>query len=221
MQGIPPNISTSSDAAVPSSKQTTASTRTSNTSLDSAQELIRAIAESTVTILNDRISQIEHDQTLSCEDLIGTRTSLQQILSSDDTISSTHSSFIIEVFNESREPNSLLSVAGVIACLYFKLQVLADASADPEKETITDADFIEFIRSSQIALHNFHRVVRPEELPDDLKIYHLKIRNIDKLLAWWLRKPYPIGKEFTITFHSLSQRTCDVHTLLKACSNSI
>ena len=212
MQGIPPNITTSSEAA---------STRTSNTSLNSAQDLIRAITESTVTILNDKISQTENDQTSSCEDLIGTRTSLQQILSSNEAISSTHTSFIIEVFNENREPNSLLSVAGVIACLYFKLQVLADASADPEKETITDADFIEFIRSSQIALHNFHRVVRLEELPDDLKIYHLKIRNIDKLLAWWLRKPYPIGKEFTITFHSLSQRTCDVNTLLKACFNNI
>ena len=220
MQDIPPNISTSSEAAVPTPTQTPASTITSNTSLNSAQELIRAIAESTVTILNDRISQTENDQTSSCEDMIGTRTSLQQILSSD-TISSAHSSFIIEVFNESREPNSLLSVAGVIACLYFKLQVLSDASADPEKETITDADFIEFIRNSQIALHNFHRVVQPEELPDDLKIYHLKIRNIDKLLAWWLRKPYPIGKEFTITFHSLSQTTCDVNTLLKACSNNI
>ena len=217
MQGIPPNISTSSETAIPSPKQTTASTIMSRTSLDSAQELIRAIAESTVTILNDRISQTENNQTLSCEDMIGTRTSLQQILSSNDTISSTHSSFIIEVFNESRGPNSLLSVAGVIACLYFKLQVLSDASADPEN----DADFIEFIRNSQIALHNFHRVVRPEELPDDLKIYHLKIRNIDKLLAWWLRKPYPIGREFTLTFHSPSQRTCDVNTLLKACFNNI
>ena len=217
MQGIPPNISTSSETAIPSLKQTTASTIMSRTSLDSAQELIRAIAESTVTILNDRISQTENDQTLSREDMIGTRTSLQQILSSNDTISSTHSSFIIEVFNESRGPNSLLSVAGVIACLYFKLQVLSDASAVPEN----DADFIEFIRNSQIALHNFHRVVRPEELPDDLKIYHLKIRNIDKLLAWWLRKPYPIGREFTLTFHSPSQRTCDVNTLLKACFNNI
>lgn len=217
MQGIPPNISTSSETAIPSLKQTTASTIMSRTSLDSAQELIRAIAESTVTILNDRISQTENNQTLSCEDMIGTRTSLQQILSSNDTISSTHSSFIIEVFNESRGPNSLLSVAGVIACLYFKLQVLSDASAVPEN----DADFIEFIRNSQIALHNFHRVVRPEELPDDLKIYHLKIRNIDKLLAWWLRKPYPIGREFTLTFHSPSQRTCDVNTLLKACFNNI
>ena len=211
MQGIPPNIVTSSEAAVQSVTQATASTSTSNTSLDSAQEMIRAIAQSTVTILNNRIS--ETDGTLTREELIGTRTSLEHILSSDDSISSTHSSFILEVFNESRDSNTLLGVAGVIACLYFKLQTLADASADPQKETITDKDFIEFIRDSQTALQTFHSVVRPEDLPDDLKIYHLKIRNIDTLLAWWLRKPYPIGKECRIELHSLSQRTCDVHTL--------
>ena len=104
-----------------------------------------------------------------------------------------YSSFILEVFNESRDSNTLLGVAGVIACLYFKLQTLA--SPDPEKEIITDNDFIEFIRNSQTALQTFHSAVRPDDLPDDLKIYHLKIRNIDTLLAWWLRKPYPIGKE--------------------------
>ena len=116
----------------------------------------------------------------------------------DDSISSTHSSFILEVFNESRDSNTLLGVAGVIACLYFKLQTLADASPDPEKEIITDNDFIEFIRNSQPVLQTFHSAVRPDDLPNDLKIYHWKIRNIDTLLAWWLRKPYPIGKEYRI-----------------------
>ena len=197
MQGIPPNISTSSEAAPPT--QTIVSTSTSNTSPDSAQEMIRAIAQSTVTILNNRISETDGTSSgTSREELIGTRTSLEHILSSDDSISSTHSSFILEVFNESRDSNTLLGVAGVIACLYFKLQTLADTSADPDKETITDNDFIEFIRNSQNALETFHSNVRPDDLPDDLKIYHLKIRNIDTLLAWWLRKPYPIGKEYRI-----------------------
>ena len=188
MQGIPPNISTSRSI-----------TSTSHTSLDSAQEMIRAIAQSTVTILNNRISETDGtSKSSSREELIGTRTSLENILSSDDSISSTHSSFILEVFNESRDSNTLLGVAGVIACLYFKLQTLADASPDPEKEIITDNDFIEFIRNSQTALQTFHSAVRPDDLPDDLKIYHWKIRNIDTLLAWWLRKPYPIGKEYSL-----------------------
>ena len=193
MQGVPPNISTSSESTI-------TSTTTSTTSLDSAQELIRAIALSTVTILNDKISKTDRNQTASSrEQLIGTRTSLQRILSSDDSICSNHSSFILEVFNENRDSNTLIGVAGVIGCLYFRLQELIDASPDQQKDILTDADLIEFIRDCQISLSNFHRQVCPDDLPDDLKIYHLKIRNIDKLLTWWLRNPYPIGKSFYST----------------------
>ena len=63
---------------------------------------------------------------------------------------------------------------------------------------MTENDFIEFIRNSQTALQTFHSAVRPDDLPNDLKIYHWKIRNIDTLLAWWLRKPLPIGKEYSL-----------------------
>ena len=203
MQGIPPNISSNGKTVAqpqrenpkPNSEQPSTSTRR----FDAVQELMRAITSSTVMMLNERISQTDrNDPRSSHEQLIGTRAALQRILSSNDSISSTHSLFILEVFNENRDTTSILGVAGVIACLYFKLQVLVESSPDPGKEIMTDPDVVEFIRNSRNSLHRFHRQISPEDLPDDLKIYHLKIRNIDKLLTWWLNAPYAIGKEYRI-----------------------
>ena len=190
INGIPPNISTSNQNIVERNENTTGTT-----SIDSAQELIRAIAVSTVTILNDKITPTDPRQT-SHEQLIGVRTSLQQILSSEDSISSSGSSFILDVFNENRDTSTLLGVAGVVGCLYFKIQVHVDKNPDSNKNAFIDSDFVAFIQDCESALHDFHRKTSPDDLPEDLQIYHLKIKNIAKLLAWWLKNPYPVGNEF-------------------------
>ena len=190
LNGIPPNISTSSQNIVERNENTA-----STSSIDSPQELIRAIAVSTVTILNDKLARTDPRQT-SHEQLIGARTSLHQILSSEDSISCSSSSFILDVFNENRDTTTLLGVAGVVGCLYFKIQVHVDENPDSNKNTFIDSDFVAFIGDCESALNDFYRKISPEDLPEDLQIYHLKIRNIAKLLAWWLKNPYPVGNEF-------------------------
>ena len=211
-QGIPPNISTHTEAVAQSPKQIEASTITSTTRAHvAAQDLIRGIAQATVDILSDKISQADK---LYREELIGTRTTLQHILSSDDSKLSSYSSFIIEVFNECCDSNSIIAVTVAIACLNLKLQELVAAIPHPQQDVPKDDPYIlEYLTNCQRALRSFHSIVRPEDLPDDLHIHHLKIQNIDKLLTSWIKKPFSLGKEFTITCHSLSQKTCDVQTL--------
>ena len=209
-QGILPNISTHSETVAQSPNQIEAGTITSTTRAHvAAQDLIRGIAQTTVDILSDRISQTDK---MYREEIIGTRTTLQHILNSDD--SKSYSSFIIEVFNECCDSNSIAAVTAAIACLNLKLQEFVAVSPHSQQDVPKDDPYIlEYLTNCQRALRTFHSVVRPEDLPDDLHIHHLKIQNIDKLLTSWIKKPFSLGKEFTITCHSLSQKTCDVQTL--------
>ena len=222
MDGISPNITTSSEDGTDRSTAVELQQKTSTITSDSTQELIRTIGMSTVIILNEKISRTDCQTT--SEQLVGTRTSLQQILSSENSISSSHSSFILDAFNENRDTNTLLGVAGVIGCLYFRIQVLVDANPDSNEEILTDVDFFDFIRNCQIALNDFYRQVSPEDVPEDLQIYHLKIRNIAKLLTWWLKKPYSIGNECKMNFLFQARINCAISkffTLKRPSSTSL
>ena len=165
-----------------------------STRYDSAQKLIRAIGKSIVKLLNGKISRIDQLKS-SRETLITTRSTLQQILDSNESFSPTQSSFILDVLGN-QAPNSIVVISGVIGSLSLKVQLLFNASFDPKNEIITDDDFIEFIRNCQLSLEKFHREVRREDMLNDLKSYHIIIQNIDVILTRWLMLPFPIGKEF-------------------------
>jgi len=200
-----------------SSNASTRSTTNSFIRYDSAQKLIRAISKSIVNLLNRKIFQMEQMQS-SRKTLVTTRSSLKQILDSDESFSPTKSSFKLDVLTN-QESNSIVGVAAVIGSLSFKVKLLFNASFDPKQEIINDADFIQFIRNCQFSLEKFHREVRREVLPNDLKFYHSKIQNIDMILTWWLATPFPIGEEFI--FNSTIHSSFNEKTFEKACCNII